>query len=385
MSYMAQRVRNFSTTIFAEMNDLSNRHSTVNLGSGFPDFPGPAFIKQAAVEAIQQDVNQYTSGRGRWPLRQAIAEKMADFYGLRVDPDCEITVTAGATEAIYATLLGLVDPGDEVILFEPCYTSYLPTVLMAGGIPRFYPLRPPTWSIDADQLAALFSDKTKLILINTPHNPTGKVYTDDELRLVAELCHKHDVIAVCDEVYEHIVFDGGSHVPLATYPGMSNRTVTISNLGKTYHMTGWKVGWAIGAPELTQALYRVRQFTTGSGVTPLQEAAVTALHASQNYYAELAAMYQSSRDFLADSLSQSGLRPIMPQGTYFLMVDIGDLGFADDVACCRHLAIEVGVTAIPSSAFYASPANGAGLIRFAFCKTRGTLEKAARRLAKLRV
>ncbi len=384
MTYMAQRVSNFGTTIFFEMTDLANRHQAVNLGQGFPNFPGPDFLKQAAIEAIQDDVNQYAPGSGRPRLREAIAHKMARFYGLPVDPDSEVTVTHGATEAIFATILGLVNPGDEVIIFEPYYDSYVPAVQIAGGVPRFYTLRPPNWAIDRKELTALFSDKTKLILINTPHNPTGKVYSEDELSLIADLCQTHNVIAVTDEVYEHIIFDGAKHVCMATLPGMSTRTVTISSAGKTFSMTGWKVGWTIASPELTQALFRVHQFMVYCGAAPLQEGVATALQAPHTYYTDLAAMYESNRDFLANALLKAGLTPIMPKGTYFIMADIGQLGFPDDVTFCRHLTAEVGVAAIPPSAFYHNPADGATLARFAFCKTRETLEEAARRLVKLK-
>jgi aspartate/methionine/tyrosine aminotransferase len=384
MTYMAQRVSNFGTTIFFEMTNLANQHGAVNLGQGFPDFPGPDFIKQAAIQAIQDDVNQYAPGSGRLGLRQAIVEKMARHYGLPIDPATEITVTHGATEAIFATILGLVNPGDEVILFEPFYDSYLPAVQIAGGVPYFYTLRSPNWAIDADRLARLFSPKTKLILINTPHNPTGKVYSEAELRLIADLCQQYDVIAMTDEVYEHIIFDGFQHCAMATLPGMANRTVTISSIGKTFSVTGWKVGWAIAASELTQALFRAHQFMTYSGAAPLQEAAATALQIANDYYAQLADMYQAHRDFLVDALDGAGLKPITPRGTYFVMVDIGHLDFPNDVAFCRYLTTEIGVAAIPPSAFYNDPVDGARLARFAFCKSRETLEEAARRLEKLK-
>jgi N-succinyldiaminopimelate aminotransferase len=383
MTYMARRVSQFSTSIFFEMTKLANQHRAVNLGQGFPNFSGPDFLKQAAIQAIEGDINQYAPGSGRPRLREAIAQKMARFYGLPIDPDSEVLVTHGATEAIFGTIMGLVDPGDEVIIFEPYYDSYLPAVQLAGGTPRLYTLRPPDWTISEARLAALFSDATKLILVNTPHNPTGKVYTEAELRLIADLCLKHDVIAVMDEVYEHIIFDGWQHISMAALPGMGSRTVTISSLGKSFSMTGWKVGWAVASPELVQALFRIHQFMVYSGVAPLQEAAVTALQASNDYYAELVDMYQSSRDFLAAALTEAGLTPIIPKGTYFLMADISHLGFPDDVAFCRHLTTEVGVAAIPPSAFYYDPADGATLARFAFCKTRDILEEAARRLVKL--
>jgi N-succinyldiaminopimelate aminotransferase len=384
MTYLAQRVSNFGTTIFFEMTDLANRHQAVNLGQGFPDFPGPDFLKQAAIQAIRDDINQYAPGSGRPSLREAIARKMARHYGLPIDPATEITVTSGATEAIFAAIMGLVNPGDEVILFEPYYDSYLPSVQMAGGVPRFCTLRPPDWAVDRDELAALFSNKTKLIVVNTPHNPTGKVYTEAELHIIADLCQTHDVIAIVDEVYEYIVFDGLQHISMATLPGMANRTVTISSAGKTFSMTGWKVGWAIASAELCQAVFRVHQFVTYSVAAPLQEGVVTALQIPDDYYAELAAMYQANRDFLAGALAAAGLKPIKPQGTYFIMVDISHLDFPNDVAFCRYLTTEIGVAAIPPSAFYFNPADGAGLARFAFCKTRPTLEEAARRLEKLK-
>ncbi|NJN98201.1 MAG: aminotransferase class I/II-fold pyridoxal phosphate-dependent enzyme [Anaerolineales bacterium] len=384
MTYLAERVRNFGTTIFFEMTSLANQHGAVNLGQGFPDFPGPEFLKEAAIAAIRADINQYAPGSGRPALREAIAAKMARHYNLAVNPATDIVVTSGATEAIFATIMGLVNPGDEVILFEPYYDSYLPSVQMAGGVPRFYTLRPPDWRIDPAELAALFSPKTKLILVNTPHNPTGKVYSEAELSLIAGLCRQHDVIAVVDEVYEHIIFDGLRHVSLAGLPGMAERTITISSSGKTFSMTGWKVGWAVAPAELSQAVFRVHQFVTYSVAAPLQEGVVAALQSSDDYYAELAAMYQANRDFLAGALAEAGLEPIIPQGTYFIMVDISHLGFPDDVAFCRTLTTDIGVAAIPPSAFYFNPADGAGLARFAFCKSRATLAEAARRLLKLK-
>ncbi len=384
MTYMAQRVRGFGTTIFAEMTALANQHQAVNLGQGFPNFAGPDFLKAAAVEAIQNDINQYAPGIGRPALRQAIARKMARHYGLPVNPDTDVTVTVGATEAIFSAVLGLVDPGDEVIVFEPYYDSYLPAIEFAGGVAKLYTLRPPNWDIDPAALAALFTDKTKMILINTPHNPTGKVFSADELALIADLCRRHDVIAVTDEVYEHIIFDGLPHISLASLPGMAERTVTISSAGKTFSMTGWKVGWAVAPPELNRALFRVHQFSSYCGAAPLQEAVAAALQVDGDFYAELTAFYQDSRDFLLGVLDEVGLNPITPQGTYFVICDIGPLGFENDVAFCRQLTTKIGVAAIPPSAFYRNPADGASLARFAFCKSRDVLEEAARRLAKLR-
>ncbi|HSM58685.1 MAG TPA: methionine aminotransferase [Candidatus Sulfomarinibacteraceae bacterium] len=384
MTRMAQRVQGFGTTIFAEMTALANRHHAVNLGQGFPDFAAPAFIKEAARESIARDINQYAPGIGQPRLRRAIAAKMERHYGLGVDPDAEVTVTVGATEAIFAAIMGLVDPGDEVIFFEPYYDSYLPSLQFAGGAPRFYTLQPPEWTIDIQALAALFNEKTKLIVVNTPHNPTGKVYSREELELIARLCQEHDVIALVDEVYEHVTFDGGQHHSLITFPGMRERTLSISSAGKTFSVTGWKVGWAVGAPELARAVFRAHQFITYSGAAPLQEATARAIEVAdeRGYYEELGAMYQQRRNYLLDALQNAGLRPIRPRGTYFVMVDISDLGFEDDVAFCRHLTTEVGVAAIPPSAFYTTPGGGQTLARFAFCKTEAALEEAARRLRR---
>ncbi len=379
MNYMAERVAHWGTSIFAEMTALAVAHNAVNLGQGFPDFAAPSFVKEAAIEAIRADLNQYAPANGRASLRQAVAQKVSRQYGLIVDPDTEINILHGATEAIFATIMGLVNPGEEVIVFEPFYDSYVPAIQMAGGIPRFYTLRPPLWEIDAETLTALFSDKTRLIIVNSPHNPTGKVLNEVELGLIATLCQQHDVIALTDEVYEHLVYDGLSHHPLASFPGMAQRTVMISSLGKTFSVTGWKVANA----DLSRAIFRAHQFVTFCGAAPLQEAAVTAVASEPEFYEELTQFYTRKRNFLVDALRSAGLHPIVPSGTYFIMVDISSLGFADDVAFCRHLTQEIGVAAIPPSAFYHNPADGAGLARFAFCKEDKTLDEAARRLQQL--
>ncbi|MFO7537320.1 MAG: methionine aminotransferase [Chloroflexota bacterium] len=383
MTRMAQRVAEFGTTIFAEMTALAEAHEAVNLGQGFPDFAAPHFLKEAAKAAIDADLNQYAPSIGRARLRQAIAQKMANQYSYAVDPDKEVLITHGATEALFATILGLVNPGDEVIIFEPFYDAYVPAVRLAGGVPRFYTLRPPDWGIDPDQLAALFNDRTRLIIVNTPHNPVGKVYTQAELAQIATLCQQYDVVAMTDEVYEHIIFDGRSHHLLATLPGMAERTVTISSLGKSFSVTGWKVGWLVGPAELVQAAYRMHQYMTFAIVNPMQEAAAVALEtaATNSYYADLAGSFQKRRDMLLHILQNAGLKPILPQGGYFIMVDISELGFADDVDFCHTLTKEAGVAAIPPSAFYHNPADGAGLARFAFCKSEALLQKASARLS----
>jgi len=384
MEFMAERVSGFGTTIFTEMTALAREHGAINLGQGSPDFAAPNFVKQAGVDAILADVNQYAPGSGQLSLRRALAEKMQRQYGLTFDPLSEINVTVGATQAIFATVLGVVNPGDEVIVFEPYYDSYVPSIQIAGAIPRFYTLRQPDWVIDPDELAALFNDRTRLIIVNTPHNPTGKVFSQEELQLIADLCHKYDVLALTDEVYEHIVFDGRIHHTLASFPGMAGRTITVSSLGKTFSVTGWKVGWTMARPELTQAIFRAFQFATFCGAAPLQEGAATAVATDDSYYTGLSQLYQDKRDLLMAGLRAAGLTPIQPAGTYFVLVDISPLGFENDVAFCRTLTTEIGVAAIPPSAFYHNPADGASLARFAFCKTDEMLVEAAERLQKLR-
>ncbi|MEM7801058.1 MAG: methionine aminotransferase [Chloroflexota bacterium] len=383
--FMADRVQHFGTTIFTEMTALAREHNAINLGQGFPDFAAPNFIKEAARDAISCDVNQYAPLLGRADLRQAIAAKVLKHEGREVDPNREIAVMVGATEGIFATMMGLVDPGDEVILFEPYYDCYIPAVQFAGGIPRYYTLHQPDWTIDPDGLEALFSDRTKLIMINTPHNPTGKVFTQAEMELIAKLCLKYDVVAVVDGAYEHILFDGVKHVSMANIDGMVERTVQISSLGKTFSVTGWKTGWTVASPELTTAIMRVYQFATFSGIHPLQAAAARALTIAEEtgYYAELSAMYQRKRDILLPGLEKAGFPTIQPKGTYFVMVDISQLDFENDVEFCRYLTKEVGVAAIPPSAFYVHKAAGETMARFTFCKQDDALEAAVERLVAM--
>jgi N-succinyldiaminopimelate aminotransferase len=418
----AARVSTFGTTIFAEMSALAVQHNAINLSQGFPDFDGPPEVKAAAMAAIEAGKNQYAFTNGQADLRQALADHARRFYGQTVNPDTEITVTSGATETLFAAILGLINPGDEVILFEPFYDSYVPDVIMAGGLPRFVPLYPPhqhperrgarpstsrdgvapsptaqgarapqskdagtKWTFDPDELAAAFNNKTRAIIVNTPHNPTGKTFTRAELESIAALCQRWNVIAITDEVYEHIVFGGAEHIRLAALPGMAERTVTISSHGKTFSFTGWKIGWAIAPPDLTLGVRRVHQFITFATATPLQHAAAAALALDDEYYATLAADYQRKRDFLGKTLGEVGLDVVFPDGTYFIMAGIGPLGFDDDVAFCRYLTAEVGVAAIPPSVFYSDAHKplGKGYARFAFCKRMATLEKAAERLGKL--
>jgi aspartate/methionine/tyrosine aminotransferase len=370
----ARRIRSFGTSIFTEMSRLAAEHGAVNLGQGFPDFPGPDFLKEAAPS------------HGVPRLRKAIADRWARAHGRALDVETEITVASGCTELLCDAMLAFVDPGDEVVIFEPFYDSYAPDVLLAGGVPRFVPLRPPDWSFDPDELAAAFGPKTRVALVNTPHNPTGKVWTADELEVVARLCRDSGAIAVTDEVYSEIVFDGARHVPLATLPGMWERTLTLDSTGKTFSMTGWKVGYAVGAPPLTRALRAVHQFVTFATATPLQEAMADAMeHAVQvGYYDDLRAAYARRRDALRAALEAAGLPCLPVRGSYFLLADVSREGFADDVAFCRDLTTRVGVAAIPPSAFYADASSAPLLARFCFAKRAETIAAAAERLSRRR-
>lgn len=383
----ARRLAGFGASIFSEMSRLAVQHGAVNLGQGFPDFPGPDFVKTAAREAIDADFNQYAISHGAPRLRRAIAATWERDYGRAVDPDAEITVTSGATEAIADAMLAFLDPGDEVVVFEPFYDAYVPVITFAGGVPRFVTLRPPDWSFDPDELAAAFSPRTRLVLLNTPHNPTGKVFGRDELAQIGALAAQYDALIVTDEVYDRIVFSdtGAQHIPMATLPGMWERTLTLNSTGKTFSMTGWKIGYAVGPAPLNAALRSVHQFVTFATSTPFQEAMATALEVAdeRGYYDQLRAEYTERRDLLAAALHAADLPTLPVGGSYFLLTDIAHLGFPDDAAFCRYLAAEVGVAAIPPSAFYADPARAPLLARFCFAKRPETIAAAAERLARL--
>ncbi len=382
----AERIASFGTTVFTEMSALAVEHQAINLGQGFPDFPGPDFVKDAAAQAIAADLNQYAPSQGSARLRKAIAADWLDQHGVELDPETEVTVTSGATEALLSTMLAMVDPGDEVIFFEPFYDSYVPQVTMAGGVPVVVRLNPPDWSFDPDDLRNAFSSKTKLLLVNTPHNPTGKVFSRAELELIAELCREHDVLVLADEVYERITYDGAVHIPISTLDGMRDRTLTLNSTGKTFSMTGWKIGYVAGSAELNRAIRSVHQFNVFSTPTPLQEAMAVALEtaATSGYYVELKGAYTARRDRLRAILADAGLPPLPVKGSYFLLGDISDLGFESDVEFCRYLVTEVGVAAIPPSAFYLNPETAPLLARFCFAKEHATLEAAAERLESLR-
>jgi aspartate/methionine/tyrosine aminotransferase len=382
----ARRTSTFGTSIFTEISALAVEHDAVNLGQGFPDFPAPSFIKEAAMRAIREDRNQYAPAAGIPRLRAAIGERWQRMHGVPVDAATEVTIASGATELLHDAVLAVVEPGDEVIVFEPTYDAYVPDIIMAGGIARPVALRAPDWRWDPDELRRAFGPRTRAVILNTPHNPTGKVFGRQELEELAALCREFDTVAICDEVYSEITFDGAAHLPLATLPGMRERTISIDSMGKTFSVTGWKVGWAIAPPPLTRDLRAVHQFVTFTNSVPFQEALADGLTLADThgYYDELRAEYGKRRDRLAEVLKGAGLVPLAARGAYFLLCDISQFGFPDDVAFCRHLCTKVGVAAIPTSVFYSNPKQAPGLARFCFAKRLETIDAAAPRLQKLR-
>jgi aspartate/methionine/tyrosine aminotransferase len=385
MGAPARRTQSFGTSIFTEISALAVAHDAVNLGQGFPDFPAPSFIKEAAMRAIREDRNQYAPAAGVPRLRAAIAARWERLHGARPDDD-EVTVASGATELLHDAVLAVVEPGDEVIVFEPTYDAYVPDIIMAGGTARPVALRPPEWRWDPAELRAAFGRRTRAVILNSPHNPTGKVFSREELEELASLCRSHDAVVISDEVYSEITFDGAKHVPVATLPGMRQRTISIDSMGKTFSVTGWKVGWAVAPASLTNALRAVHQFVTFTNSVPFQEALADglALAETHGYYDELRTAYAARRDRLATVLREAGLPPMRAQGAYFLLTDTASFGFPDDVAFCRHLTTNVGVAAIPTSVFYTDPQSAPALARFCFAKRNETLDAAAARLRKLR-
>ena len=377
---LASRLHGFETTIFAEMTRLAELHGAVNLSQGFPDFAGPEFLKDAAVRAIESDHNQYARSAGVPALTEAIATSYRERFGLGYEPSTEVCVFSGATEGIACAFLGLVEPGDEVVLFEPYYDSYRACTSLAGATPRFVTLRAPSFRWNEDELRAAFSDRTKLVVLNTPHNPTGRVFSREEISLLAELCVRHDVLCLADEVYDRLVYEG-HHLPIASLPGMRERTVTLGSTGKTFSLTGWKIGYATGPEPLVAALRSAHQYLTFAVATPFQHAMVLALGAPDAYFSELRTAYMERRTLLVEALRSAGFGVSSPEGTYFVLADLTPLGWDDDVAFCRHLVEEVGIAAVPPSVFYEHSEEGRRLVRFAFCKRRDTLEEAARRLA----
>ena len=379
---LARRLRGLPPTIFAEMSALALRTGSVNLGQGFPDEDGPMAVLDAAVAALHGGANQYAPSIGTPALREAIAEHQRRHYGLDLDPDRQVVVTTGCTEAIAAALLGLVDPGDEVVVLEPYYDSYVAMLQMAGAIRRPVTLRAPDFRIDLDQLRAAVTPRTRFVLLNTPHNPTGTVLSRPELDAIAELAIEHDLTVITDEVYEHLVFDGAEHIPIATLPGMADRTLALSSVGESYSLTGWKVGWATGPAELVAAVQSAKQWLTFTSGAPLQPAVAVALREHGDAPRALAVELQAKRDRLCAGLSAAGLPTSTPQGTYFAISDIGHLGWDDGLAFCRALPARAGVVAIPAQVFYDDPRGpGRHLVRWAFCKRREVLDEALARLA----
>lgn len=383
--FAAEKIRGFGTSVFAEMSRLAVQHGAVNLGQGFPDFQGPDFVKEAAKAAIDADLNQYAVSHGAPRLRTAIARAWSLRFGREIDADREITVTSGATETIFDALQAFLGPGDEVISFEPFYDSYPASAVLAGAKLIPVTLRPPDWSFVMEELRAAFSPRTRVLLLNTPHNPTGKVFSRSELTAIAELACEHDVLVITDEVYDRITYDGAEHISLATLPGMWERTLTINSTGKTFSMTGWKIGFAIGPASLNTALRLVHQFVTFASGTPFQDAMAVAYETAEErgYYAQLLSEYNDRRDLLRGALEASNLPTLPISGSYFLMADFSHLDFAGDAEFCRFLTTEVGVAAVPPSAFYADKARAGKLARFCFAKRDETLNEAAVRLARL--
>ena len=377
---LAHRLEGIPPTIFSEMSALAARTQSVNLGQGFPDVDGPPEVIARAVHALESGLNQYAPGPGTPPLRQAIARHQQRHYGIELDPDSQVVVTTGCTEGIAAALLGLVNPGDEVIVLEPYYDSYPAMIQMAGGVRRPVTLRSPDFRLDVDELRAAVTPRTRFVLLNSPHNPTGTVLTRDELQAVADLAIEHDLVVITDEVYEHLVYDGLEHVPLATLPGMFERTLSLSSAGKSYSFTGWKVGWATGPAELVGAVLAAKQWLTFTSGSPLQPAVAFALDEAPDFPATLAADLRARRDLLCAGLADVGLDVRVPEGTYFATTDISALGWADSSAFCLALPERAGVVAIPTQGFYDSDA-GRHLVRWAFCKEPTVIEEGLRRLA----
>ncbi|MGH2595987.1 MAG: pyridoxal phosphate-dependent aminotransferase [Actinomycetota bacterium] len=377
------KASSFTESVIREMTRLSDLHDAVNLGQGFPDFPAPDVVKEAARRAIADDHNQYPVTWGVPAFREAITEHYERAYGMRVDPEREICVTCGSTEAMIDAMLGLLDPGDEIVVFEPFYENYGPDAILSGAVPRMVTLRPPDWTFDEAELRAAFTDRTRAIVVNSPNNPTGKVFTREELTVIAELCVRHDAIAITDEIYEHITYDGTRHVPIATISGMEDRTVTISALSKTYAVTGWRVGWAIAAPALMDGIRAVHDFLTVAAPAPLQVAGIAALGLPGGYYATVVREYYERRGTMMRILEETGFVAQPPAGAYYVMADISHLKYADDVAAAHDLVERVGVATVPGSSFFSDPSNGAHLLRFAFCKKLETLEAAGDRLRAL--
>jgi aminotransferase len=379
----------FTESVIREMTRQAMLHGAINLAQGFPDFAAPQEIKRAAQEAIAADINQYAITWGAKPLRDAIARQMRIWQGIDVDPERDITVCCGSTEAMIASLMAITNPGDEVVVFEPFYENYGPDTILSGANPRYVALHPPdgtsdVWRYDPQELRAAFNASTKAIILNTPNNPTGKVFTRAELEFIRDLCAEFDALAITDEIYEHILYDGTQHISIASLDGMSDRTITINGMSKTYSVTGWRVGWAVAPAELTGAIRKVHDFLTVGAAAPLQAAGPVALSLPAEYYKKLASSYQARRDRMVPVLREAGFKVFVPRGAYYIMTDISAFEFADDVQFAQYLVKDIGVATVPGSSFYSNPKSGSKQVRFAFCKRDETLDAAAERLRKLK-
>jgi aspartate/methionine/tyrosine aminotransferase len=381
--FVSSRTSRFTESVIREMTRLAMEVGAINLAQGFPDFSAPEEIKRAAEQAIAADFNQYAITWGAKPFRDAIAAKYRKWYGLDYDPEREITVCCGSTEGMIASMLAVTNPGDEVIVFEPYYENYGPDTFLCSAERKLVSLHPPDWTFDPDELRRAFSPKTKAIILNSPNNPTGRVFRRAELQVIADLCQEFDALAITDEIYEHILYESASHVPIATLPGMRERSVLVNSMSKTYSVTGWRVGWVLAAPDLTESIRKVHDFLTVGAAAPLQQAGVLALNMPDAYYEKLARDYQGRRDMLLGVLEGAGFRCFRPEGAYYIMTDIGHFGFADDYAFVRHMVERAGVAAVPGSSFFADSNAGKTIIRFCFCKKYETLEEAGIRLQRI--
>jgi aminotransferase len=381
--FRSRRSANFTESVIREMTRLALHHRAVNLAQGMPDFSTTEELKDAARRAITDDFNQYAITWGAKSFRDAIAAKYKRWYDLALDPEREITVCCGATESMIASLLAVSDPGDEIIIFEPFYENYGPDAKLSGAVPRLVSLRPPEWTFDPDELRQAFNARTKAIILNTPNNPTGKVFSRKELEFIGSLCQEFDALAITDEIYEHILYDDAEHVPIMTVRGMRERSILVNSMSKTYSVTGWRVGWALAAPDLTDSIRKVHDFLTVGAAAPLQEAGVLALSLPESYYRDLARDYTVRRDLILSLLEAAGFPCFLPKGAYYVMTDISGFGFPDDISFVRHLIETAGVAAVPGSSFFADPRDGSQMVRFCFCKKYETLKEAGTRLRKL--
>ncbi len=381
---VSHKARQFTESVIRDMTRLCIRYGGVNLAQGFPDFPAPDLLKEAAKAAIDADINQYAITWGSAAFRSAISTKVERHLGLKYDPDTEITVTCGSTEAMIASMLAVVNPGEEVVVLEPFYENYGPDAILCGAVPRYVSLNPPHWTFDFREMEKAFNHRTRALILNTPHNPTGKVFSKEELEFLAQLCKKWDAVVITDEIYEHIVYDGSKHLCIASLDEMRERSIVINGLSKTYSVTGWRIGYVLACQELTSAIRKVHDFLTVGAAAPLQEAAVVAMNFPETYYQELAAGYAQRRDMLLKGLAEAGFRTFKPSGAYYIMTDISDFGFQDDVSFCRFLVKEIKVAAVPGSSFYSEPTRGSQQVRFCFCKKQETLAEAVSRLSVLK-